>query len=46
LRIGWDEFVEAFRDHHIPKTVMDKKADEFRHLKMGGRTVQKYANRF
>jgi hypothetical protein len=25
---------------------MDKKADEFRHLKMGGMTVQEYANRF
>jgi hypothetical protein len=46
LHIGWDEFVEAFRNHHIPEAVMDKKADEFRHLKMGGMTVQEYANRF
>jgi hypothetical protein len=29
LHIGWDEFVEAFRDHHIPEAVMDRKADEF-----------------
>jgi hypothetical protein len=36
LRNGWNEFVEAFKDHHIPKAVMDRKADKFRHLKMGG----------
>jgi hypothetical protein len=46
LHIRWDEFVEAFRDHHIPEAVMDRKADEFRHLKMGGMTVQEYANHF
>jgi hypothetical protein len=34
LHIEWDEFVEAFRNHHIPKAVMDRKADDFRHLKM------------
>jgi hypothetical protein len=46
LRIGWDEFVETFSDHHIPEVVVDRKADEFRHLKMGGMSVQEYANRF
>jgi hypothetical protein len=46
LHIEWDEFVEAFRDHHIPEAVMDMKADEFQHLKMGGMTVQEYTNRF
>jgi hypothetical protein len=46
LHIGWDEFVEAFRNHHIPEAVMNRKADEFRHLKMGGMFVQEYANRF
>jgi hypothetical protein len=46
LHIGWDEFVEAFRNHHIPEDVMDMKVDEFRHLKMGGMSVQEYANRF
>jgi hypothetical protein len=46
LHIGWDEFVEAFRNHHIPEAVMDRKADEFRHLKMGGMSVQEYANRY
>jgi hypothetical protein len=38
--------VEAFRNHHIPEAVMDRKAYEFRHLKMGGMSVQEYANRF
>jgi hypothetical protein len=33
-------------NHHIPETVMDRKADEFMHLKMGSMTVQEYANRF
>jgi hypothetical protein len=46
LHIGWDEFVEAFRNHHIPEVVMDRKADDFRHLKMGGMSVQEYTNRF
>jgi hypothetical protein len=46
LHIGWDKFVEAFRDHHIPEAVMDRKADEFWHLKMGGMSVQEYTNRF
>jgi hypothetical protein len=46
LHIGWNEFVEAFRNHHIPEAVMDRKAYEFRHLKMGGMSVQEYANRF
>jgi hypothetical protein len=46
LHIGWDEFVEAFRNHHIPEVVMDRKADEFRQLKMGGMSMLEYANRF
>jgi hypothetical protein len=46
LHIGWDKFVVAFCNHHIPEAVMDRKADEFRHLKMGGMSMQEYANRF
>jgi hypothetical protein len=38
--------VETYKDYHIPEVVMDGKADEFRHLKMGGMTVQEYANHF
>jgi hypothetical protein len=46
LHFGWDEFVEAFRSHHIPEAVMDRKADEFRYLKMGSMSMQEYANRY
>jgi hypothetical protein len=46
LHIGWDEFVAAFRNHHIPEAVMDRKADKFQHLKMRGMSMQEYANRF
>jgi hypothetical protein len=46
LHIGWDEFVEAFRNHDIPEAVMNRKVDEFRHLKMGGMSVQEYTNRY
>jgi hypothetical protein len=46
LHIGWDEFVEAFRNNHIPEVVMDRKPNEFRHLKMVGMSVQEYANHF
>ena len=38
--------MEAFREFHIPEAVMDRKADEFRHLKMGQMSVQEYTNRF
>jgi hypothetical protein len=46
LHIRWDAFMEASRDHHIPEAVMDRKAYESRHLKMGGMSVQEYANCF
>ncbi|CAN6288518.1 unnamed protein product [Urochloa humidicola] len=44
--ITWDEFVEAFREHHIPEEIVDRKVEEFRNLKMGKMTVQEYTNRF
>ncbi|CAN6205626.1 unnamed protein product [Urochloa humidicola] len=44
--MGWDEFVDAFREHHIPKAIVDQKVEEFRNLKMGKMTVQEYANKF
>jgi hypothetical protein len=46
LHIGWDEFVAEFRNHPIPEAVMDRKANKFQHLKMGGMSVQEYANCF
>ncbi|CAN6275287.1 unnamed protein product [Urochloa humidicola] len=44
--ITWDEFVEAFREHHIPEAIVDRKVEEFRNLKMGKMIVQEYTNRF
>ncbi|CAN6172181.1 unnamed protein product [Urochloa humidicola] len=44
--ISWDEFVEAFTEHHIPEALMDRKAEEFRKLTMGSMTVQEYTHKF
>jgi hypothetical protein len=45
-RITWDEFRKAFRDHHIPKSVLKLKGDEFCKLKQGNKSVQGYTNAF
>jgi hypothetical protein len=29
MSILWEEFTEAFREHHVPKGVMDAKVEEF-----------------
>ncbi|XP_072150052.1 uncharacterized protein [Setaria viridis] len=42
----WNKFATAFRDHHILEAVMDKKANEFRNLKMASMKVQEYAKKF
>jgi hypothetical protein len=44
--ITWDEFHKAFCDHHIPKSVLKLKRDEFRKLKQGNKSVQEYTNAF
>ena len=44
--ITWDEFCEEFREHHIPEAAMDRKAEEFRTLKLGHMTVAEYTHRF
>ena len=44
--ISWDEFEQEFRAQHIPKGVMDRKADEFRNLKMGSMGVPEYYHRW
>ena len=44
--ITWDEFRKAFRDHHIPKSILKLKRDEFRKLKQGNKSVQEYTNAF
>jgi hypothetical protein len=30
--ISWEEFVEAFCEHHVPKGVMDVKVEEFHNI--------------
>jgi len=39
----WDEFRTAFRAHHIPEGLMDRKMNEFLALTQGTRTVLQYA---
>jgi hypothetical protein len=33
--ISWEEFTEVFTEYHIPKGIMEAKAEEFRNIKMG-----------
>ena len=42
----WDEFRTAFRAHHIPEGLMDRKKNEFLALTQGTRTVLQYAQVF
>jgi hypothetical protein len=39
----WGEFKAAFRGHHIPIGIMDRKRNEFLALTQGNRTVLQYA---
>jgi hypothetical protein len=41
--VEWGEFKTAFRGHHIPVGIMDRKLNEFVALTQGGRTVLQYA---
>ena len=38
-RLTWDEFVAAFKSHHIPTSLMRRKMAEFLALKQGNNTV-------
>src|SRR4051812_47532640 len=42
----WNEFCTAFREHHIPKGLMDRKREEFCNLTQGRRTVDEYSREF
>ena len=42
----WREFKAAFRGHHIPAGIMDRKLNEFLALTQGNRTVLQYAQAF
>jgi hypothetical protein len=41
--ISWEEFLNAFRAHHIPEGLMERKLNEFLALTQGTRTVLQYA---
>ena len=44
--VTWEEFKTAFRAHHIPEGLMDRKLNEFLALTQGTRTVLQYAQAF
>jgi hypothetical protein len=45
-QITWAEFNQAFKEHHIPKGLMDRKMKELLALKQGTDTVYEYAKKF
>jgi hypothetical protein len=44
--VSWEEFKTAFRGHHIPAKILDRKLNEFLALNQGTRTVLQYAQAF
>jgi hypothetical protein len=44
--VSWEEFNTAFRGHHIPAGIPDRKLNEFLALNQGTRTVLQYAPAF
>ena len=44
--VTWDEFKNAFRAHHIPEGLMERKLNEFLALTQGTRTVIQYVQSF
>jgi hypothetical protein len=44
--VTWDEFRTAFRAHHIPEGLIERKLNEFLNLTQGTRTVMQYAQVF
>jgi hypothetical protein len=46
LVVTWDEFRTAFRVHHIPEGLIERKLNEFFTLTQGTRTVMQYAQVF
>ena len=45
-QLTWNEFVAAFKAHHIPTSLMRRKMAEFLALKQGNNTVLPYAQTF
>jgi hypothetical protein len=46
MHISWEEFAEAFCEHHMPEGVMDAKVEEFHNIFKGSQKIQEYTNRF
>jgi hypothetical protein len=44
--VTWEEFRTAFRAHHIPEGLIERKLNEFLALTQGTRTVMQYAQAF
>jgi hypothetical protein len=44
--VTWDEFKQAFKSHHIPKGLMDRKMRELLALRQGSDIVYRYAHKF
>jgi hypothetical protein len=44
--VTWGEFKTAFRGHHIPAGILDRKLNEFLTLTQGTHTVLQYAQAF
>src|SRR6185503_5838382 len=44
--VTWEEFRTAFRAHHIPEGLLERKLNEFLALTQGTRTVLQYAQVF
>ena len=40
---SWNEYCDAFREHHIPKGLMDRKREEFCNLTQGRRFVDEFS---
>jgi hypothetical protein len=45
-QITWAEFKQFFKEHHIPKGLLDGKMKELLALKQGSDTVYEYAKKF
>src|SRR4051812_16146310 len=43
---SWNEFRDTFREHHIPKGLMDHKREEFCNLTQGRRSVDEFSREF
>jgi hypothetical protein len=44
--ITWAEFKTAFKNHHIPKGVVERKLNELLNLRQGSDSVYQYAHKF